>query len=381
MSAACELTCPPRYLRCPAPTPSGVRRTATLTILAMGSAVLGAAVAWTVRFEPKAPPPPPPPPPPLRCDPDLYSRDVLTGKIMHVRGSKFIPMKDLLNESIWPEFGHVTSEYAGVAVPETIDYRDRDTPIKNQGACGSCWAHAFTQLVEWHLHNQTNRFSTLSEMGVTACASKQFTNGCFGAGVLSGVVLDYATTKRPIIPGDLYPYDTRLYGGFGDRFDASCIQCNVNASFVADSLSKSFPSYGPSAEVKTWGIATKECVDGICLDQNMTELALALAKYGPLIVMVDAGNWSTTYEGGGVFPTERCSSAANAMDHAVVLVGMTNDTWIVRNSWSSQWGDNGYIRLERKDGLNTCGIANQAIWLTIQPILYDDYNYVEYRQM
>jgi C1A family cysteine protease len=33
--------------------------------------------------------------------------------------------------------------------------------------------------------------------------------------------------------------------------------------------------------------------------------------------------------------------------------------WIVRNTWGSDWGENGYVRL--KFGENTCGIADEVI--------------------
>lgn len=74
---------------------------------------------------------------------------------------------------------------------------------------------------------------------------------------------------------------------------------------------------------------------------------------------------------------EACgNSTMNALDHAVQLVGFNQHAekpyWIVRNSWSTQWGDNGYIFLEY--GKNTCGIANFASYpeLHTQPELGND---------
>lgn len=54
------------------------------------------------------------------------------------------------------------------------------------------------------------------------------------------------------------------------------------------------------------------------------------------------------------------------MDHAVVAVGYgtenEKDYWIVRNSWGSNWGENGYIRMARNIDKPTglCGIAMVA---------------------
>jgi hypothetical protein len=38
----------------------------------------------------------------------------------------------------------------------------------------------------------------------------------------------------------------------------------------------------------------------------------------------------------------------------VVIVGTTSDGWIIRNSWSKVWGEEGYIRLAKG---NTCGVC------------------------
>lgn len=62
---------------------------------------------------------------------------------------------------------------------------------------------------------------------------------------------------------------------------------------------------------------------------------------------------------------DACGSfAADALDHCVQLVGFhaadepANSYWLVRNSWSTNWGENGYIRLQLN--ANTCGLANEA---------------------
>lgn len=74
----------------------------------------------------------------------------------------------------------------------------------------------------------------------------------------------------------------------------------------------------------------------------------ALATVGPLAVNVDASAWSE-YES-GVF--DSCNQTHPDIDHVVQLVGYgtdqnAGDYWIVRNSWSPLWGENGYIRLRR----------------------------------
>jgi len=81
-----------------------------------------------------------------------------------------------------------------------------------------------------------------------------------------------------------------------------------------------------------------------------------LSTKGPLAISVDAGSWSGY--GGGVF--DGCDQQNPDLDHVVQLVGAGNDPsigdyWLVRNSWSSDWGENGYIRLRRTQELR-CGV-------------------------
>lgn len=64
----------------------------------------------------------------------------------------------------------------------------------------------------------------------------------------------------------------------------------------------------------------------------------------------------------GVF-TGECGKNIN---HAVVVVGYGTengmDYWLVRNSWGTGWGEDGYIKIERNvEGFTgKCGIAMQA---------------------
>lgn len=341
-------------------------------MLIAGVAIAGFAVGASSSPDSPFPPPPlpvpfaPPPPSadaPVLCSPAKYDANVLTGKVsVYRRGAKLKPMNETLNNEDLLKSGYTTTTFSSDTL-ENVDWREKDSPIKNQGDCGSCWAHAFTEVMEWHLYNQTGMLAELSQMEVTACT--QYAYKCEG-GVPWEVVLDYGLSRRPLIPGSVYPYDPRLYG-FSESFDSECIQCDVNASSVAEMSTTGY--INPSARLGKWGVATKMCFYGACDSQNTTELALALKERGPLMVSVDANSAWDEYKG-GILPAASCNSSAESGDHAVVLVGATDEAWIVRNSWGVQWGEEGYIRLERKDGMNTCGVANHALWMTADPITW-----------
>jgi hypothetical protein len=69
------------------------------------------------------------------------------------------------------------------------------------------------------------------------------------------------------------------------------------------------------------------------------QIAANLDAYGPIPVLVCADAWQSYTS--GVMTKAQCGTCA--INHVVVLVGYTSNTWIIRNSWSSSWGVNGIL--------------------------------------
>ena len=88
-------------------------------------------------------------------------------------------------------------------------------------------------------------------------------------------------------------------------------------------------------------------------DENIQQ---ALVNYGPLYITVNANPLSRNYRS-GVLDDPNCSTQIN---HAVLLVGYTDDAWIIKNSWGPNWGENGYFRLAR--GKNMCGVNTEIAY-------------------
>merc|ERR1712048_873272 len=76
-------------------------------------------------------------------------------------------------------------------------------------------------------------------------------------------------------------------------------------------------------------------------------------------VSVEADRYVWQFYSGGVVDSERCGTK---LDHAVIAIGYDTDStgqryWIVRNSWGTGWGEEGYIRIaDNGDGDGICGI-------------------------
>ena len=116
--------------------------------------------------------------------------------------------------------------------------------------------------------------------------------------------------------------------------------------------------------VAAWAYTQPACQGFRACTEDSAAMASVLHEYGGISIAIDASSWNT-YRG-GVMTESSCSSSPRKMDHAVQVVGYDFDAekpyWLVRNSWTDQWGEDGLIKLEM--GKNTCGIANLAAYIS-----------------
>jgi len=232
------------------------------------------------------------------------------------------------------------------------DWREQNvvTPVKDQGQCGSCWAHSAVETLESAFAMAGHDLTSLSVQQVVSCDNGNGDMGCQGGWYYTAWD-DYMEASHGLTTESEYPYDDSTAHGSASKCDTGKAK-----DVVAGTAPTNF----------TW--ATTPCEKYFCKNQDEETLKANLLSYGPISVACDASEWSM-YKG-GVVTSSTCKNSGIKLDHAIQLVGFNEDAevpyWIVRNSWNTNWGNDGYIYL--KMGENTCGIADMPAMVTVEPV-------------
>jgi PGF-pre-PGF domain-containing protein len=217
------------------------------------------------------------------------------------------------------------------SLPSYFDWRNYSnenwiTPVKDQGYCGSCWAFSAVGTVEAKyniLKNNSRLDPDLSEQYLVSDCCADCGNCAGGDNVLA---LNYIK-HQGISDEYCFPYIAN---------DSACNRC-------ADYAQRLWNLSGGNYSIYWYNFTTDELKEWIL-------------KYGPLSVAVGIGNEYGGYFDGDIY---RCTDDSGP-NHAVVLIGyndtgnVTTSYWIIKNSWGTGWGENGYYKL----GFGECYIGN-----------------------
>ncbi|XP_064467521.1 procathepsin L-like [Ornithodoros turicata] len=213
-------------------------------------------------------------------------------------------------------------------LPEEVDWRKEGyvTAVKDQGTCSSCWAFSSTGAMEGQHFRRTGNLVALSEQNLVDCMYGG--EGCTGGDFVDA--FDYVRGNGGIDTEASYPYEAV---NATCRYDAENIGATVKGS----------------VEIKAG---------------SEEDLLHAVATVGPVSVAMEVLPNFYSYTG-GVYQNRNCSCEIAQVNHAVLAVGYGTedgtDYWLLKNSWSEEWGVKGYFKLARNKD-NMCGVATHAAY-------------------
>ncbi|XP_064455231.1 procathepsin L-like [Ornithodoros turicata] len=213
-------------------------------------------------------------------------------------------------------------------IPDQVDWRTNNGyvgHVYDQGMCSSCWAFSIVGTLESQWFLTTQQRVNLSQQNLVDCVTSS--HGCKGGDLYEG--FEYIKDSGGIDTLESYPYEAH---------DNVC-------------------------RFKKEGVGA--VVNGISMIKNGSEFDLrnAVATVGPVSVGIDASDFRFFFYGSGIYDNPNCGSVN--LTHAVVVVGYGTedgkDYWLIKNSWSERWGQNGFGKMTRNRG-NQCGIASNAVY-------------------
>lgn len=204
-------------------------------------------------------------------------------------------------------------------VKNRVDWRKRGavSEVKDQKRCGGCWAFSATGSIEGVNFLYSGKMIVLSEQELIDCDTAD--DGCEGG---------WMDDAFEFV--EQYGLDTEGDYKFVGK-DESCNTEKENREVVT------IDSY-------------------VDVEEGEHHLLKAAARQ-PISVAIDAQGANFQLYSGGIYDAD----CGTDLDHGVLVVGynIPKQYWIVKNSWGTDWGEDGYIRLKMglNDGQGQCGVA------------------------
>ncbi|CAH8494782.1 unnamed protein product [Dicrocoelium dendriticum] len=200
-----------------------------------------------------------------------------------------------------------------------LDWRQKGavTPVEDQGRCGSCWAFSVVGNIESQYYLSGRNLTVLSKQQLVDC--DRLDDGCDGG--YPPQTYSEVIRLGGLVSGADYPYEARRGSC---RLNKSQIVANINLALL--------------------------------LPRDEEYQAKYLGARGPLSTVLNAK--PLQFYRSGIFSPPFLLCSNRDLNHAVVTVGYGQDGrfpyWIVKNSWGTDWGEEGYFRIRR--GRGVCGI-------------------------
>lgn len=266
-------------------------------------------------------------------------------------GTKIRPLQLPLKETAkaWPGFGLPLAFDARVHWPQCKSIGS----IRNQGRCGSCWAFAAVEAFADRLciGGGSMTFSGSAEYMVD-CDQQQA--GCSG-GFLDDAWRFLKSSGIPSEECDPYQYCK-------NPMRSNCSSAQVASTLKEAAANSSCPSKCKDGSPIRQDMVRAESAYAVSTPGNISAMQLEIMSRGPIEVSFYVFSDFMTYSKGTYFRTKSASGPQGG--HAVRILGWGVDEhgteyWLVANSWSREWGEEGFFRIRR--GTNECGIETTPV--------------------
>ncbi len=226
-------------------------------------------------------------------------------------------------------------------LPAAFDWRSYNGhsyigAVRNQGDCGSCYS-----------------------FGASAAAEGTYN---YANGLYDSACADFSESFIIWCLSRISPYGDHFYGCSGADYDYMELEALVQEGTINESdFPYTITDPGSCTHYSDPRVHFAEWHRITCND--ITAIKTAIMTYGVVDVAVYAGSAFQAYSG-GIYQDSNTTCSSSPCDytptnHAVALVGWddADGVWILRNSWGSTWGENGYMRIKYTSARVSCEAA------------------------
>jgi cathepsin L len=245
--------------------------------------------------------------------------------------AKNLKMAQSLKTIVLPEGTASTSSSCATASKYDARSYNLVTPIRDQKSCGSCWSFGAVGAYESNylkVNGGTPSGLNLSEQQALSCSGGGSCSGGFAYKVFDWMVDNNKTLRT----------ETQV------PYTASNGSCSGTPT--TDYAATEWGVVDPSGDINK--IA------------SVADIKKAICEYGAVSASVNATSSFKNYASGTYFGTTSNYNNPET-NHAIVLVGWddTKGAWLLKNSWGTDWGEDGYMWIK----YNSNNVGRRAAWV------------------
>ena len=212
--------------------------------------------------------------------------------------------------------------------PESADWTQQSGSIRDKGQCGDSWSIPTIASLQALQTLENGQFKSLSLAQLIECVSE---SPCQGSMVSLTDMFEYVKNNGMESEQD-YPWT----GKWG--------KCKYNSDKVSFRI-----------------------IDYTSIPKGNSDALRHALSTQPIPVGINAS--SLSFYSGGIFNDWSCDPKNINTGMTLVGYGVSNGTkyWKVMAGWGADFGENGFVRMERKDGadIGICGITEMAVYATV----------------